>query len=191
MLLQEITMNHDSYNNWPKDGPHSAFLYMDSCGKMCFGPAWDFDYHTFMPTCQTNKPGSYWEQIDLAKEWMILNTSAKTNSGKYYFEYLMRDKKFKKRTVERWDMYKNTWKAGFAEHIDMMADSIRTSESANWKIWGSSNPNDINPNGDQNQDLTLSFRDAVSRMKTGFNNRWNWMNGKMETFRKDVAGYTE
>lgn len=191
LLIQEITMNHDSYNNWPKDGPHSAFLYMDSCGKLCFGPAWDFDYHTFMPTNSTNKPGSYWEQIDLATEWMILNTSAKSVNGKYYFEYLMKDKKFKKRVVERWDMYKNTWKAGFASHIDMMADSIRTSETRNWAIWGSSNPRDINPNGDQNQDLTLSFKEAVQRMESGFDKRWTWMNTKMEAFRKEVAGYSE
>lgn len=193
-LIQEITMNHDSYNTWPKDGPHSAFLYMDSCGKMCFGPAWDFDYNTFMPTCKVNKPGSSWwnaEQVDLATEWQILSLSAKTTSGKYYFSYLLKDKKFKKRMVERWDMYKNVWKAGFTQHIDMMADSIRASEAANWKIWGSNYPNDINPNGDQNQDLTLSFKDAVKKMETGFTNRWNWMNTKMEAFRKEVADYTE
>ena len=37
-LIQEITMNHDSYNNWPKNGPKSHNLYKDSCGVICFGP---------------------------------------------------------------------------------------------------------------------------------------------------------
>ena len=186
-LIQELTMNHDAYNTYPKDGPHSAFLYKDSAGLMCFGPMWDFDYHTFMPKCEENKAGSFWEKVDLAKEWTILSTSAKSVNGKYYFEYLLKDKKFKQRLVERWDMYKDIWKTGLPQYVDMMTDSLRVSESYNWQIWGSNNPNDINPNGDQNKDLTLGFQGAVDKMKQGFSDRWTWMNGKMNTFRSQVG----
>lgn len=197
LLIQEITLNHDAYNTWPSDGPHSAYLYKDSLGLLCFGPMWDFDYHTFMPTCEADKPGGGgggwnggWQssgRLDLAKEWVILTTSAKTTTGKYYFEYLMNDPKFKKRLVERWDLYKGTWKSGLPAYIDQMASKIRTSESYNWSIWGSTNPNDINPNGDQNQDLSLKFQDAVNRMKQGFNDRWAWMDARMEEFRSQVG----
>jgi hypothetical protein len=151
---------------------------------------WDFDYHTFMPTCEANKPGGGgWQSssLDLAKEWVILTTSAKTTTGKYYFEYLMNDPKFKKRLVERWDLYKGTWKSGLPAYIDQMASKIRTSESYNWSIWGSTNPSDINPNGDQNQDLSLKFQDAVNRMKQGFNDRWAWMDARMNEFRSQVG----
>lgn len=168
-LIQELTLNHDSYNTWPKDGPHSAFLYKDSAGLLCYGPVWDFDYHTFMPTCKDND----WSSVDLAKEWVLLSTSAKTSSGKYYFEYLLKDPKFKNRLIERWDMHKDTWKQ-LPEYIDMMADSIRVSESFNWKIWGLRNPN-----GDQNKDKDLGFQGAVDRMKQGFNNRWDWLDDKI------------
>lgn len=193
LLIQEITLNHDAYNTWPKEGPHSAFLYKDSAGLMCFGPMWDFDYHTFMPTCEQNKPGSNggwgWnaEKVDLAKSWVILDLSAKTTTGEYYFQYLINDPKFKKRLVERWDMYKDTWRTGFPAYVDEMANKIRTSESYNWSIWGSTNVNDINPNGDQNQDLSLSFQNAVNRMKQGFSDRWTWLDGKMNEFRSQVG----
>jgi len=161
-LIQELTLNHDAYNTWPVDGPHSAYLYVDTLGKMCYGPVWDFDYHTFMPSCYTNGK-------DLAKEWVILNTSAKSSSGKYYYKYLLKDSKFKNRLIERWDMYKDTWKE-LPDYIDMMADSIRVSESYNWTIWGLNNPG-----GDQNQDKDLGFQGAINRMKQGFNARWEWI----------------
>ena len=179
-LIQEITLNHDAYNTWPHEGPHSAFLYKDSCGKMCFGPVWDFDYHTFMPTCNQNGK-------DLAKNWVILSTSAKTSSGKYYFEYLLKDDQFKRALVLRWDKYKNTWRNGLPAYIDQMADYIRVSEYYNWEIWGSNKVSDINPNGDQNQDLTLGFQGAVNRMKQGFLDRWDWMDARMNEFRNQLG----
>ena len=161
-LIQELTLNHDAYNTWPKDGPHSAYMYVDTLGKLCYGPVWDFDYHTFMPTC--NNGGK-----DLAKQWVVLNITAKSSTGRYYFSYLLKDSKFKNRLIERWDMYKDTWKE-LPAYIDTMADSIRVSESYNWDIWGL-----VNPGGDQNQDKDLGFQGAVNRMKQGFNARWEWI----------------
>ena len=133
-----------------------------------------------MPTCNQNGK-------DLAKNWVILSTSAKTSSGKYYFEYLLKDDQFKRALVLRWDKYKNTWRNGLPAYIDQMADYIRVSEYYNWEIWGSNKVSDINPNGDQNQDLTLGFQGAVNRMKQGFLDRWDWMEARMNEFRSQLG----
>lgn len=168
-LIQELTMNHDAYNTWPKNGPHSTFLYVDSLGKMCFGPIWDFDFHTFMPTCPaTNSDDS--KSYDLAKEWVVFRTSAKTKTGKYYYEYLLKDPQFKQKVVEHWNKYKYTWLNGFPEYIDRMADQIRISESINWTRWGRKIENT-----DQNLDQTLPYQEAVDKVKEGFLQRWDWI----------------
>ena len=168
-LIQELTMNHDAYNTWPKNGPHSTFIYVDTLGKMCFGPIWDFDYHTFMPSCYVTNPDDN-KSYNLAREWNVFRTSAKTKTGKYYYEYLLKDPQFQQKVVERWNRYKYTWQNGFNDYIDMMADKIRISESINWTRWGGKIENT-----DQNLDQTLKFQEAVDKMKEGFKQRWEWI----------------
>ena len=162
-LIQEITMNHDSYNTWPSNGPHSTYLYMDQThtdGKFCFGPVWDFDYHTFMPTCMDNG-------VDLAKNWAMLKTGAKTGSGRYYFETMLKDPEFKDSLVARWNVLKVKF-AGLPEYIELMADSIRDSEKFNRILWFDKTSN--TQNGDRG-----SFDDAVKRMIRGFWARYDWL----------------
>lgn len=162
-LIQELTMNHDSYNTWPKEGPHSTYLYMDKThtgGKLHFGPVWDFDYHTFMPQC-------YEGGHDLAKSWMILKLSAKTSSGRYYYSDMLQDPRFKTALVERWDELKYKFKE-LPDYIDMMADSISASEACNRELWFNVTSN--TQNGDR-----MEFRSAIRRMKDGFLKRWEWI----------------
>lgn len=166
-LIQELTMNHDSYNTWPEKGPHSTYLYMDknhTDGKFCFGPVWDFDYHTFMPECREGN-------VDLAKQWAMLKTGAKTSSGTYYFERMLKDPEFKTALVNRWNELKYEF-AGLPEYIDMMADSIRVSEEINRYIWYDKTTN--TQNGDRG-----SFENAIRKMKQGFTNRWNWIDSNI------------
>ena len=176
VLIQEITMNHDSYNTWPKAGPHSAYLYKDSCGILCYGPVWDFDYHTFTLYNDFSQTwsGSSWNSNEnpRLKQWEILKMDNK-NGNKYYFSDLVkRDPQFKARLLERWNMYKNVWKDSLPIYIDQMADSIRVSESYNIKIWAE---NTSLTNYKQNGDYNLSFQEAVNAMKTAFIKRWEWM----------------
>ena len=149
-LVEELAGNHDFFNDWPYNGPHSTYLYLDPDNKLSFGPCWDFDYHTFMPS-----RSSGWEALD--------------DPGFYYYA-MLQDPKFQDRLVERWNMYKDKFK-GLPDYINMMADSIRDSETANYERWGRIE----NSNGDQNEDLNLTFQEAVDKMIQGFNARWNWI----------------
>lgn len=176
LLIQELTMNNDSYNTWPSNGPHSTFLYIDSIGKLCFGPVWDFDYHTFTLKDERGNTSSRLEQ------WELLSLSSKgVNNQHYYFDRLKGDPEFKRRLIDRWDMHKGKFKQ-LPTYIRTMADSIRLSESENYKVWGAIN----NPNGNQNGDQTLSFDQAIENMIQAFNKRWDWIELKIGYYRNDI-----
>ena len=157
-----MAQNHDFYNSWPSNGPHSFFLYIDRDRKLCFGPVWDFDYHTFMPS--------------RAYQWEGLSISAKTSSSraKFYYTSLLKDPKFKERLIERWEMLKYEF-AGLPDYIDMMADSIRASEECNYRIWGRIQ----NHAGDENRDIDMTFQQSIDSMKEGFRRKWQWMDNNI------------
>ena len=177
VLIQELTMNHDSYNTWPKHGPHSAYLYKDAGGKLCYGPVWDFDYHTYTlygDFSQNQWNGSSWNSNEnpRIRQWELLKMDNK-GGNKYYFADLAKyDPEFRSLLVQRWNQYKNTWKTQFPKYVDMMADSIRLSESYNNTLW---KKNESLTNYRQNGDYTLTFQQAVNAIKTAFQKRWDWI----------------
>lgn len=175
VLIQELTMNHDSYNTWPVAGPHSGFIYKDSCGPICFGPVWDFDYHTFtLKEVSSGWGGGSTSDSPRLRQWELLKMDNKSGN-KYYFADLVKyDPQFKARLLQRWNQYKNIWKEGLPAYIDQMANYIRLSESYNWSKWGLNNPN-----GKQNGDEDLSFQEAVNAMKQAFLIRWQWMDDNL------------
>lgn len=186
VLIQEMTMNHDSYNTWPNAGPHSAYLYKDSCGLLCYGPVWDFDYHTFTLYNDASQGAAASGENPRIKQWELLKMDNKSsNNGgwgwggssssenKYYFADLVKKSpKFKSRLIERWNQYKYVWRDSLPAYIDMMADSIRVSESVNISVWAQ---NTSLTNYKQNGDYNLSFQGAVDAMKSAFMKRWEWL----------------
>ena len=164
-LVNELAGNHDFYNTWPKDGPHSCFLYIDRDHKLCFGPVWDFDYHTFMPS-----RANQWEALSLSSKVNQWGWWGGQSQSKFYYTSLLKDPAFKNRLVERWNMLKVKF-AGLPEYIDMMADSIRSSEEWNYKVWGRIQ----NGSGDENSDIDLTFQQSVDKMKEGFRKKFKWI----------------
>ena len=185
LLIQELTMNNDSYNTWPSNGPHSTFMYIDSIGKLCFGPVWDFDYHTFTLNEEQGGWGSSAKTLvesSRLTKWELLDISNKgVNNQHYYFDRLKGDPEFKRRLIDRWDMHKGKFKQ-LPTYIRAMADSIRLSESENYKVWGAIN----NPNGNQNGDQDLSFQEALENMIKAFNKRYDWIETKIGYYRNDI-----
>jgi len=175
VLIQEITMNHDAYNNWPENGPHSTFLYKDSCGKMCFGPVWDFDYHTYTLYGDFENSGwggsASWNSTEnpRIKQWEILSMANK--SGSYYFANLVKDPQFKLRLLERWNDYKTIWAEGFNDYVDQMAEKNRASWSYNDKLWGCPSK--------QNGDWELTYDNAIKAMKDAFKKRMDWISANI------------
>ena len=173
-------MNHDSYNTWPDNGPHSAYLYKDSCGLLCYGPVWDFDYHTFTLYNDAAYSSPSTSENSRLYQWELLSMSAKKKNGsdnKYYFSDLAKyDAEFRTRLVARWNEYKYVWRDSLPLYIDMMADSIRESASINLTVWAE---NTSIANYKQNGDYNLSFQGAVDAMKTAFRKRWEWIDANI------------
>lgn len=177
VLIQEMTMNHDSYNTWPNAGPKSTYLYKDAGGKLCYGPVWDFDYHTFTLYNDAAYGSAGSGENARIQQWEILKMDSKGNN-KYYFADLVKyDSEFKARLLERWNEYKYVWKDSLPIYIDMMADSIRVSESYNDQIWAE---NKNLTNYKQNGDYNLSFQEAVNAMKSAFLKRWEFMDQNLK-----------
>ena len=184
LLVQELTMNNDSYNTWPSNGPHSTFMYMDSCGKLCFGPLWDFDYHTF--TLYEEQGGGWGggsktlvESSRLTK-WELLDLSGKNNQN-YYFNRLKYDPEFKRAIIDEWDKHKADFKK-LPDYIRSMAAKIQLSEAQNYKVWGAI----YNPNGNQNGDQNMSFQESIDAMIQAFNKRYDWIETKIGYYRNDI-----
>jgi hypothetical protein len=176
VLIMEITMNHDSYNTWPNAGPHSAYMYKDAGGKLCYGPVWDFDYHTFTLYNDAAYGSAGSSENSRIRQWELLKMDNKGNN-KYYFADLAKyDKEFRDSLVARWNEYKYVWRDSLPIYIDQMAEYIRLSESSNNTIWAE---NRNLTNYKQNGDYNLSFQQAVDAMKTAFRKRWDWIDANI------------
>ena len=153
MIVEELTGNHDFYNEWPAYGPHSTYLYKERGGKLYHGPVWDFDYHVFCPD-RTN----FWAGV----------------TRTMFYPALLKDERFRNRMIERWELQKDQLKK-LPEYIDQQADHIRLSEGYNQVMW----PIDNRENGDE----TLSFQQSVDRIKQAFLDKWEWMDKNIRNLR--------
>lgn len=153
-LVHELTGNEE-----PKH-PKSSYMNKNTGGKLKMGPVWDFDWETFMPR----------------NRWTLLNRSEQGLNR--FYDRLFQDAQFKARAKERW----NDQKAGFQEIpalIESEAARIKGSESMNWKMWP------ITQEGGQgfvNGDETMTFDQAVARMKKSYEDKYNWMNQQISNW---------
>ena len=145
LIVEELTGNHDFYNDWPWTGPHSTYMYKERGGKLYHGPVWDFDYHVFLP--------------DRTQFWAGANKTL-------FYPALLKDEKFRDRLVERWNSQKDALKE-LPAYIDEMADYIRLSEGYNQAMWPISNR--------ENGDEEMTFQQSVDRIKKAFLDKWEWM----------------
>lgn len=146
-LVHEITGNEE-----PKH-PKSSYMHKDKGGKFHMGPVWDFDWGSFMPHTR----------------FVILNRPDGMKC--IYYDRLFQDREFKKKVKERWNMHE----AGFreiTEYIQSEADRIRNSESMNHAMWPiREDVIGYYPNGDE----TMTFDQAVARMKSAYSGKLEWM----------------
>lgn len=156
LIVQELTCNHDFYNNWPTNmppGPHSAYLYKQPGGKLYSGPVWDFDYHTFVPS--------------RTAQWAGANKTI-------YYPALLKDQKFRERLLERWNTQKDGLKE-LASWIDATAERLALSEGFNDALWPISNS--------ENGDEKMNFPTAVNRMRKAFLDKWAWIDANIKNLK--------
>lgn len=170
MFLNELTGNGDFFNTdgsvgstWY--GPHSTYLYKDrdladgTRSKLFMGPIWDFDYLTFY-----NKSG----RPSRSNKWVGV---AESN---YYYYYFTQDPVFRSRAYELWSAYKPIIESAMLTYIEDMKDYLTLSEEFNSDKWGWDGTDQ-----EQNGDNGDTFISAVSKMKTAFTTKLNFMDGKI------------
>lgn len=132
--------------------PKSAYIYKDRGGKLKAGPVWDFDWGTFVPKDKYNYVAM---------------------GQKYYFHRLFQDKEIRRIIKERW----NSFKGGLAtipDYVDAISSTLYASDAINSLMWPI--------NRDTNQDETLSYHDAVERLKKAFREKYDWLDSNIQTF---------
>lgn len=144
-IVMELTSNIEA------QGPKSCIMHKDidkdgELSKLCAGPVWDFDYDTFKP--------------ERSNEFSLINS--------FYYHRLFCDKQFRLIVKQRWAAFKDTGAAVYiSQYIDTLQDKLEPSASLNFTMW----PPTLFINGD----TYLSYRDAVSRLKTAFQQKYTYL----------------
>lgn len=87
-------------------------------------------------------------------------------NGYLYYGRLFQDPVFKARAKERWGMFKSRFQE-IPQFIDAEAKKIRSSESMNHIMWPVTS--------NVNKDISLTFDEAVAKMKQSYTDKFNWM----------------
>ena len=123
-LLDEVSfcdwyIVHELTGNDEPTKPHGVYLYRHPDGKICAGPAWDFDFHTYRT-----------------------GVDELVNSQAVWFDALLKDEGFKALLKERWLELKPIFESEIPPFIDdteaLIAESaVKT--RAMWPIYRRSN----------------------------------------------------
>ena len=181
MIINELTGNRDFFQGYPHNGPHSTYLYKDKKknnieSKLFMGPAWDFDYETFIPSEYYSNSGYTWRGFD--------------NHGFYYY-FLCHDSDFVERIQYLWGLRKPAFKL-LPDYIDEMVKKIALSQQFDERMWPFDETLESQKNRKDNHDYGLSYSDAITRMKESFTSKLEWMDGKFEELETtDPSGFPD
>ena len=131
-LVHEICRNSEVLH------PKSCYMYKKRNGKLCAGPAWDFDWGTFT---MNNK-----------------NSTIVTSA--LYYGYLFKYTEFKLAVKERWAEVKETF-ADIDNYIQEQANLIKSSNETNIEMW----PITQSVNGDEKMTFDEAIEKMRSAFK--------------------------
>ena len=145
-LVNELAQNGDV--NQPK----SIYISKDVGGKLVAGPVWDFDWGTFIP-------------VEFNPSVEKINYSCR--GPKFYLNRIcIEDPQFRALAKEHWMRFRSAL-TEIPAYIDSLAATLVASDAINIAMW----PIDRTTN----QDVTLSFEDAVARLKQAYTEKYQWL----------------
>ena len=104
----------------------------------------------------------YYTMVPAKEQWFIANS--------LWYNGLFKVPEFVAVLKKRWEMHKASL-ATIPDYIDAVAGNLKESQGRNIKMW----PITSEVNGDEK----LGFEDAVSRLKTSYVKRYEWMDRKI------------
>jgi hypothetical protein len=120
------------------------------------GPVWDFDYYTYQPYYQDK----------------LINMNAVWNSR------IINDPASHPIVKQRWNMHRDQLRA-IIDEIDRQYLSIKESAEYNAQLW----PLNLNltPDDNKNKEANMSVEEAVNRIKSYYEHKFNWMDSYINT----------
>ena len=175
ILVQEVCKNSDAYG-W------SSYFYKDRLGKLCAGPAWDFDQALSNSTF--NDGPNYMEWIITKSEW----DSHLRDNHPPFWRKLFAESKFKLRLAQRWfDLRANGWATNIiTQFIDNTAAYLDEAQQRNftrWPILGQEIWRNTPGWAQRN-----TYQKEVNYMKTFLQSRLTWMDSQLQQVIDDETG---
>lgn len=112
--------------------PRSVYMFMDSNGKLCAGPVWDFDRATFQNTTLANRDGN--DRVKPYNEWICWRTSESDTYSYIWYKQLIKDPIFQNTVKERWKVIYPSL-TNLSTKIEGYRKSLRKSFDIDSKMW--------------------------------------------------------
>lgn len=160
-LVFELVGNHELSN------PGSVFMYKKEnkngqVGKLYAGPCWDYDWGTL----------SYKYNASLDPQHQLINWTYDS----IWYGRLKDDPMFRQKVKDRFSQLLSKFES-IPDYMDEWERELVVSEIYNYKLWRTTAA------GTNNGDESLSFHDAVARIKSIYNERLtNVIRPKIEAF---------
>ena len=153
-LFSEITVNQESKH------PKSVYMHKDAGGKLKAGPAWDFDWGTFISMDNITNNSSTAGQIkdDFTMKYTM------------WYPYLFQDPTFVAMVKSRWTTLKAKFNTSVT-YLNELSGMMALSDTFNHTMWPCTGFNKEYPNFDE----TLSYDAAIEKMRTNINARIEWL----------------
>ena len=135
-------------------------MHKDAGGKLKAGPAWDFDWGTFISMDNITNNSSTAGQIkdDFTMKYTM------------WYPYLFQDPTFVAMVKSRWTTLKAKFNTSVT-YLNELSGMMALSDTFNHKMWPCTGFNKEYPNFDE----TLSYDAAIDKMRTNINARIEWL----------------
>ena len=124
-LIWELAMNRE-YGD-----PRSVYMFMDSNGKLCAGPVWDFDRGTFQNTSLADRDNN--KRVKPYNEWICWRTGDDENY--IWYKQLIKDPIFQATVKERWAVIYPYLKSVSTSIRDVYGPTLKRSFEVDSKMW--------------------------------------------------------
>lgn len=164
-LFSEITENQESKH------PKSFYMHKDAGGKLKAGPAWDYDWATFIDADKINAVSETSSTAGDIKNGYTMRYTM-------WYQYLFDDPEFVTLVKERWATLKSSFYTSLT-YLDQRATLVKKSDIYNHAMWPIKgmivNSWYTSTYGFPNLDENLSHDAAIDKMRTNINARIEWL----------------
>lgn len=164
-IMTELTENQESKH------PKSFYMHKDAGGKLCAGPAWDYDWGTFIDMKYIGEKG-YGETSSTAGKIQNKYTMRYT----MWYQYLFNDQAFKAVVKERWAVLQPKMETALT-YLDERAAEVKASDEFNHAMWPIEGMivNQWYSYGFPNHDEKLEYDAAIASMRAALSARLTWL----------------